>query len=72
MALYWLTQGADQWVPISGVIGVRVSGQVTSLASLSTGADRSEPHGPCRLPARVVRTCYGDCQGAGGGTGVPG
>ena len=52
MAGYGVTRGACSGVPISGVTGVPVMGQVTSPGYLSTGAARSEPHGPVPPLAR--------------------
>ena len=41
-----VTQGACQVVPISGVTGAGIRGQVTKLWSMATGAAKSEPQGP--------------------------
>ena len=43
MALFPVTQGACHGVPISGVPGPVLTGQLTKPMSLSTGAARSEP-----------------------------
>ena len=45
MAACWVTRGAVAGYPISGAIGGLVMGQVTSQASLSWGAAKSEPSG---------------------------
>ena len=42
---YWVTQGADQWVPFSGCQVPRLTGQVTRAGSMTTGTAKSEPHG---------------------------
>ena len=64
MARCRVTQGACQWVQISGVIMAYLTGQGTKPQSLSTGAARSEPHGARgRYPGRLVR--YGMYAGEG-------
>ena len=66
----WVTRGAVTWVPISGVMGAGIAGQVTSRANVATGADRSEPSGTWR-PAPVSTVRYPGAAGAGGVPGVP-
>ena len=68
MALLRVTQGEDQWVPISGCYMARLMGQVTCLSSLACGAARSEPSGP---PRRGARAGSGSSR-RGGGWRVPG
>ena len=78
MARYQVTQGAWCRVPISGVAGPVLTGQATCRASLSPGADGSEPrrppgrHDACRAPCvhryggrQCARCTQGDrvCQG---------
>ena len=72
MARTLVTQGACQGVPISGVIGPRVRGQVTSPSSLSSGAAQSEPHEGVP-PARGVHSAIA-VTGCGGRVypGLPG
>ena len=75
MALFRVTQGACQGYPISGCRGAYLRGQVTSHASLATGAARSEPSGllwrargvpqRCVPGLAVLRVVPGCTQGAG-------
>ena len=65
---YWVTPGACQWVPISGVTRPGIAGQVTRAGDVSTGAARSEPSGhPSRAWWRERRDVWE--LGAGCGTG---
>ena len=57
IALCWVTQGAGVGVPISGVTEGLLTGQVTSSARVSTGADRSEPQRPSRRARGVQVPC---------------
>ena len=72
MAMYRVTRGAGQRVPISGATGRLLTGQVVLAGSLSTGAAKSEPHrGPGRRAADGDGV-YGMVAGAGGVPGVAG
>ena len=72
LARYRVTLGADQWVPISGVMGACLRGQVTRPGYWSTGAARSEPRAPCATPAGTLSTLTYRPGGAGVPGGVPG
>ena len=63
---YWVTQGACQEVPISGLGGGHLTGQVTCRHSLSGGAAKSEPHRP---PATTARQHRRACDRVGTGAG---
>ena len=56
---YWVTRGAVHGVPISGARQGQVMGQRTCSASLSGGADRSEPHEASLATARRGRCVPG-------------
>ena len=63
-----VTQGAGSWVPISGCFMACLTGQMTSLVSLSIGAARSEPHGvswPGGTAGCTVLPVLGRVAGAG-------
>ena len=69
------TQGAGSRVPISGSLVPGLTGQGTCRHSLSTGADKSEPHGTSRhASARAMavqcgtggRVVWGGARVAGG------
>ena len=75
MARARVTQGAGSGVPTSGQYWAYLTGQVTSQASLTTGAAQSEPSGHLAAagaaPGRSSTSCQvrqgaGCTQGAGG------
>ena len=80
MALYRVTPGAWQRVPISGANQARIAGQGTSLVHVSTGAAKSEPHegsgrgapAGCAVPGLAEHGWWCRCtRGAKGTRGAP-
>ena len=72
LALSWVTQGAVAGYPISGVARPVLVRQVTSLAGLSTGAAKSEPHEVPHAAASTPWRAAPHCQLSAGRQGVPG
>ena len=71
MAMYRVTQGAGPGVPFSGARCGLLTGQVTCPASLSTGADGSEPRRPPGTRGSTAGTQDTGTAVAGGAGGVP-